>query len=435
MPPGWRLIVLFEPLQLSSPFEMTKALAIGALVVFSVTGCGQLGNVQIPRNEFVTSVDIHGNPTYLRTATTQAIIDLYAGRKANFPAGSTPRIVLPPTPGKEEIVTGSIAGFDPNEVLMSRDSGGYFAFLNQVPVTRYFRVLGKSDCDDAVWRQMTNTDLIKRFNQSYLGSGPRGASDKWNCLAAVEYRWKKSDFKYKDSDGVIFDPNTAVFVDHKNILFIGIDSLHQVRMSGWAIKFVDPEPADFEEFLTDTRIDSWSQLHEKQWQTLLYVIEQTRATEYARRLVPLLPNKPDHPWREIDRRILHTVAKIAPDALDEKRLIGLLSVAVRGDIYGQTGNMLDPIPHTSAQNAPSIAANVLACRKSPSTNEKLKFIARNARFYNHRDAAINALISQGDASIIDDMKRSTHIRVSNDARRFLNPLLVQPYKCPYGVSS
>ena len=80
---------------------MTKAQAfsIGALVLVSITGCGQLGNVQTPRNEFVTGVDIDGNPTVLRTAETRAIIDLYAGREAIFPAGTKPRIVLRPTPG------------------------------------------------------------------------------------------------------------------------------------------------------------------------------------------------------------------------------------------------------------------------------------------------------------------------------------------------
>ena len=149
---------------------MTKAQAfsIGALVLVSITGCGQLGNVQTPRNEFVTGVDIDGNPTVLRTAETRAIIDLYAGREAIFPAGTKPRIVLRPTPGKEQLIPRSIAGFFPNEVLMSRESGGYFAFLSQVPVTRYFRVLGASDCDNAIWRQMTNTDLIKRLSLIHI---------------------------------------------------------------------------------------------------------------------------------------------------------------------------------------------------------------------------------------------------------------------------
>jgi hypothetical protein len=416
---------------------MTKAQAfsIGALVLVSITGCGQLGNVQTPRNEFVTGVDIDGNPTVLRTAETRAIIDLYAGREAIFPAGTKPRIVLRPTPGKEQLIPRSIAGFFPNEVLMSRESGGYFAFLSQVPVTRYFRVLGASDCDNAIWRQMTNTDLIKRFNQSYLGSGPRGASYTWNCLAVVDYHWRQSNFSYKDSDGVIFDPDTAETLDEADKPFLGINFLQRVKMSGWAIKFVDPEPVDFEAFLSDTRINSWSEVQQKQWQAILFFIEQNQTADYAKRLVPLLPTNSRHSWREIDRRMLHTVAKVAPEALDDQLLLGLLAFGVDGDIYSRIGYMVDPVAHASAQNVPFVAANVLACRKSPRANEELKFIARNARFYNHRNAAVNALTYQGDTSIIEDMKRSRDVKVNVDARWLFHPQLAHPYKCPYGASS
>lgn len=414
----------------------TRLLAhLVSLIALLISGCGQITTVQIPRNEFVLSVDHDGNPTYLRTQETRAIIDLYAGRGAKFPPDKKPRIVLKPTPGKEQKVIGSIAGFFPNEVLMSRPSGGYFAFFNQVPVTRYFKVLGRSDCDDAVWKIMKSVDLVRRFNQSFLGSGPRGASQTWNCLTAVEYRWKKDDYQYKESDGVIFRPESVVVLDKLNEPYLGIGNLQRLKMDGWAIKFVDPTPEDFNEFLSSKDNEIWTPLQEKQWQTLLYWIESNADVSYASRLVDLLPTKRLHPWREIDHRILHTIAKVSPDSLSEQHLIRMLSFGVDTEIYKQSGSMVMPISHKSIQNSAAIMANVLACKNNISTIsvEQLKYIAKNALFFNYRDAAIYALTFLGDATIIAEIKKSRDYRVSADARWFTNPLIEHPFHCPYGA--
>lgn len=47
--------------------------------------------------------------------------------------------------------------------------------------------------------------------------------------------------------------------------------------------------------------------------------------------------------------MLHTVAKVAPEALDDQLLLGLLAFGVDGDIYSRIGYMVDPVAHASAQ--------------------------------------------------------------------------------------
>lgn len=60
-----------------------------------------------------------------------------------------PRIRLQPSPGKAPLIGDSSV-----EVLASnRKSGVYVAFTGQVPVTQYFQVLRRADCDDWVYLQ------------------------------------------------------------------------------------------------------------------------------------------------------------------------------------------------------------------------------------------------------------------------------------------
>ena len=57
------------------------------------------------------------------------------------------------------------------EVLQSSNrSGAYMAFTGQVPVTQFFRVVGRADCDDWVYLQLMTPSMI-RGNPNYYISG------------------------------------------------------------------------------------------------------------------------------------------------------------------------------------------------------------------------------------------------------------------------
>ncbi|MBK7424599.1 MAG: hypothetical protein IPJ48_16775 [Propionivibrio sp.] len=76
------------------------------------------------------------------------------------------RIQLQPSPGDE-----TNPGQEGFEVLNSRaDSGGYFAFVQEVPVTQYFRIVRQADCETTSTITLITPALVKSSPDYYIKS-------------------------------------------------------------------------------------------------------------------------------------------------------------------------------------------------------------------------------------------------------------------------
>lgn len=403
------------------------------LFIASVAACAQIGNVQIPSNETVLGKGPTGDVIVQRTSFNQALIDLYAGRNANWPEGKVPRVVLRPSPGHEVLVQGLIANAPIIEVLISKPSGGYFALTNQVPVTRFFNVVGRSDCDDVLWNQFTNTRLISRFSQSYLGvNQARGSSHALNCLAALEMHWEESGGDKSGVDGVILDPSTIQVRDTPREPFLGIAGLQRVKAKAWSIVFAEPAQNDIDSLLTSP-VHSLQSIDLIRLQALFYWAEVNQKSELAPRFLSLLTGLKKQSWTAVERAAFSTVARFSPEHLTDEMLLSVLESGVNGETNARNRGFIDPIPHQSAQMVPAIAASILACRPNKTEIQgRLEYVARNARFYNHRNAAILALLAMHQTSVVDEMRTQGNTKVSQDAKFLVELSEAKPIICKNG---
>jgi len=406
---------------------------ISALLIASLSACAQIGNVQIPSNETVLGKGPTGELIVERTSFNQALIDLYAGKEAHWPAGRVPRIVLQPSPGQEKVIQGLIANAPVKEVLISRPSGGYFALTTQVPVTRFFKVLGRADCNDVLWSQFTNTQLISRFSQSYLGvSQARGSSHALNCLAALEMHWEEAGGDKSGADGAILDPTTVQVLDSAREPFLGVAGLQRVRAKAWGIAFSEPDQSDIDA-LTNTPIYTLQSIDQIRLQALFYWAENHQKRELGPRFLSLLPNLKKQSWTPVEIAAFSTVSRLSPEALTDEMLFAVLESGVNGEIDTKRRGYIDPIPHQSAQLVPETAASILACRPNKSEIKgRLEYVARNARFYNHRNAAILALLAMHETSVVDEMRIQTNTKVSQDAKFLVELSEAKPIICKNG---
>lgn len=403
------------------------------LLIASVGACAQIGNVQIPSNETVLGVGPAGDTVVARSSFNQALIDLYAGKEVSWPMGRTPRIVLQPSPGQERLIRGLLANAPMKEVLISRPSGGYFALTHQVPVTRFFRVVGRSDCDDVLWKQFTNTQLISRFSQSYMGvSQSRGSSHAMNCLAALEMHWEEAGGENNGVDGIILDPTTLRVRDSGQEPFFGVAGLQRVRAKAWGIVFEEPIEKDLDTLLNvpTYSLDSIDQVRLK---ALFYWAEINQKRELGRRFLSLLPSLKKQSWTDVEIAVFSTVSRLSPDEFTDEMLLSVLESGVHGEIYSKNRGYIDPVPHQSAQQVPELAASLLSCRPiKTETKRRLEYVARNAQFYNHRNAAILALLAMHETSVVDEMRIQANPKVSQAAKFLVDLSTAKPIICKNG---
>ena len=106
------------------------------------------------------------SPPEMRTAAASIM-----GRDVNNsfppdPENPSPHVDLKPSPGRAPMI-GQLG----SEVLRSASKSGYYvAFTGQVPVTQYFEVVRRADCDDWVYLQLINPTMV-RSNPNYYISG------------------------------------------------------------------------------------------------------------------------------------------------------------------------------------------------------------------------------------------------------------------------
>lgn len=332
----------------------------------------------------------------------------------------TARIQLQPSPGFE-----TIPDEEDLEVLNSRpDSGGYFAFVQQVPITHYFRILRQADCETTSTMTLITPKLVKSSPEYYITSKRfYGDKPQYKCLGDFSEHYRtQTDKRLEGSDGAVFDNQTLTKVENKAHFFLQTSTW---RMSGWAIKFENPTHDDIVEGL---RHKVSGKIEILQQQTLLFWIQKNRLAQYNDVLIHLLPvNDPYQSglnWRNVDIAILRTLAAVAPEKVPNEVWLKVLE---KGISPGKL-NPANPIV-TGSMNAADIAGNVLACKKDATLVPSLEAVVRDAGSLQHKVAAAKALKAMGRSDIV--VTYLSQAPYNDFYRAVATPLAQIPFACPY----
>ena len=342
-----------------------------------LAGCSGLGSAKPYRPQ---------SPPEFRTAAASIMGKDVNNSVPDDPDNPNPRIRLQPSPGKAPLI-----GNRPVEVLASSNkSGAYVAFTGQVPVTQFFQVLRRADCDDWVFLQP-----ITPFVDYYTSGDYTGDKATLKCLSKVHERFRdKTDERLAGSDGVVFDAQSAKFIDRDDSAY----GPRKIHMDGWSIRFVEPTSADIEARLNSNPLTA---IDAVQFKTAAYWVEKHRAAAFApalRKVLPLAsPFATLNSWSETEHSALRALVMVEPaDAsIDPYMQIleaGIAQMLVPGSQYAVSG--------LKVGYAPFLAANVLACRNEPGTVEFLERVMLNATVYQHKMAAVKALVALGMANMV-----------------------------------
>lgn len=326
------------------------------------------------------------SPPEFRTAAASIM-----GKDVNYsvpndPDNLNPRIRLQPSPGKAPLM-----GNRPVEMpASSNKSGAYVAFTGQVPVTQFFQVVGRADCNDWVYLQP-----ITPFKDYYKSGDYTGDKAVLQCLGKVHQRYRdKSDKRLAGSDGVVFDLQSAKYTDRDDSEY----GPRKIRMDGWAIKFVEPTLADIADRLNAKPL---SPIDVVQFKTAAYWVEKHHAAAFApalRKALPLeSPFSALHSWGETEHAALRALVMADPADASVDPYVQILEAGIAtmlrpGSDYAVSG--------LTVGYAPFLAANVLVCRHEPGAVEFLERVMLNATIIQHKLAAMKALVSLGESDVV-----------------------------------
>ncbi len=363
------------------------------------------------------------SPPEMRTAAASLM-----GRDVNNtvppdPRNPHPRVDLPPSPGKAPLI-----GQRSTEVLRSApETGAYIAFTSQVPPTKYFEVLGRADCDDWVYLQLMNTDLIINRREYYTSGEYRGDKPLYKCAGIFHRKFRdQSDPRLAGSDGVIFDADSAEFTDVDG----WFNQNRKVRMDGWAIKFGEPTRDTIRARLARS---IQAPIDVLQLRAAAVWIEKNRASEFAatmRRLLPLTtPQQALGGWRGADHFLFRALAAVEdsnePDDIYRTVMYAGIAPMLRPGSLNTVG---DP----RASDTPYVAANVIVCRNQPGAKEVLRKVALEATISQHKMAAVKGLLTLGDTGFLNEQLSKGRLGdVSNRVSDMLRGVGATPYACPY----
>lgn len=297
-----------------------------------------------------------------------------------------------------------------------------------MPRTRYFKILGRADCDDWVvidtlFMTPDKPARIKSNPEYYLGGGFRDHEPHTQCLGLFAKKFKAGDDeRLAGADGVVFDGDSYTITKGTNGLPIGNI---KVFMRGWAIKFVDPTPEDLKTLLSKRPGQVIDVL---QLKAGLFWIEQHRATEYATAIRALIPKHElvsIEGWNEVNRELLEALATLDPAAGDASFWMGILAAGVEKTKFANPDN---PVSARTGGDAPRIAGNILACSGDLSLVPELERIAYATTVYQHKLAAAKALAALGRPDVATKIGQ----RIRHDRWQAItqgDPMFV--YTCPY----
>ncbi|WP_126448099.1 hypothetical protein [Sulfuricystis multivorans] len=339
------------------------------------------------------------------------------------PDNPHPAVGLPPTPGKAPLI-----GQAPVEVLRSDPkSGAYIAFTGQVPPTKYFEVIGRADCDDWLYLQLMNADMIINRPRYYAGGEYTGDKAALKCAGVFHRKFRdKSDDRLVGADGVIFDHESAVFTDVDG----WFNQNRKLHMDGWAIKFVEPS---VETIRARLATPVTSAIDVVQMRAAAFWIEKHHASDLAADLRRILPLKDTHQaltdWKRADHLLLRALASVEDDAEPDDVFRTILDAGI--------AKMLRPGAQTTVSSAilgevPFVAANVIVCRKQPGAKEELRKVLLQATIRQHKLASAKGLIALGDSDFVKEQLNQGRLGdVSAKVMTMLSGIDVEPFACPY----
>lgn len=377
-------------------------------LVAVLAGCTGLGSAKPYRPQ---------SPPEFRTAAASIMGKDVNNSVPDDPDNPKPRIRLQPSPGKAPLI-----GNRPVEVLASSNkSGAYVAFTGEVPVTQFFQIVGRADCEDWVYLQP-----ITPFEDYQKSGGYTGDKAVLQCANKVHQRYRgKIDERLAESDGVVFDAQSAKFTDRDDWAY----GPRKIHMDGWAIKFVEPTSADIEARLNAKPL---SPIDVVQFKTVAYWMETHRAAAFApalRKVLPLASRETAlKSWGETEHAALRALVVVeGADASIEPYVqileAGIAKMLVPGSQYA--------VPGLKVGYAPFLAANVLVCRNERGTAEFLERVMLNATVYQHKMAAVKALVALGKSDVVS--KNLTDGRLGNISTKVRDLLAGRdpfPFTCP-----
>ncbi len=388
--------------------SMLRALCIFPIVI-SVSACSGLGSARTYAPK---------SPPEFRTAAASL-----TGRDVNDsvpdnPENPKPRIQLRPSPGRAPLIGGR-----GSEVLESSNrSGAYIAFTGQVPVTQFFKIVGRADCDDWVYLQLMTPSMIRGNPDYYISGTYAGDKATLKCAGKFHEAFRdRTDPRLADSDGVIFYAESAFFTETD-----GFSIAHKkLHMAGWAIKFTDPTPADIKARLAAVPVEP---IDFVQMKTVAYWIEKNLLREYADDLKRLLPHGDRMTWRDVDHAVLKALAVIDPENAPDDIYKEIMKEGLADMVFA---NPRVTIASTTAGDAPFVAANVLACRNSPGTKDLMEKVMLQATIRQHKLAAARALIAMGYSEQVRLRLREGSLGdVSTTVATYLDGLDPHVFTCP-----
>lgn len=259
-----------------------------------------------------------------------------------------PKIKLAPTPGHRTEL----------QVLESNPYSGYYvAFTHQVPLTRFFRVLGRADCDDVVRLYLLTPKLVNANPNRYIS--PKYTEDKptYQCANLFHGKFRDGDPRLVGSDGVIFDAESA---EVKDAYWI---ANKQVFMKGWAIKFVDGTPEEIKARFDARPRDAIDHL---QIRSAAYWVEQHPDYKHTDAMVAAMDLADEDSartgWSKSRAAILNALAATnhPTENLEPYRMIMRAGLFEHLRLRPTDSRTVSPLYDVGP--APRIAANVLACK-------------------------------------------------------------------------
>lgn len=341
----------------------------------------------------------------------------------HFPP-SNARIRLDPSPGKS-IPLNTRRQF---EVLESNpESGAFVAPIARTPITQYFEILGRADCDKWIYIYLRTPALLKTsptFDDYYLN--PEYPEDKpvYKCIEAFHARFKAKDDPALDgADGVLVDPKTAQFT--------GVDGFFvqnkKIFMQGWAIRFVDPNDDLIRDRLRRPPVTEIDRLQTRA--AIYWTVKNGVTAKFTDELKLQLPLQTESAirggWNEVSREALSAVAQSTD--LDVHRKI--MTAGFDRALFGNPTVPRTVVSYVGMGDAPSIAARQIACAHNASDISLLKRIVMESTSMQHVLAAARGLVVAGEAQFLKDAARqypsnlgSAHNAIADIAWKKNDPL-------------
>ena len=363
------------------------------------------------------------SPAEMRTAAASIMGKDVNNAVPADPNNPNPVIDLPPSPGKAPLI-----GQVPVEVLRSDPkSGAYIAFTGQVPPTKYFEVVRRADCDNWLYLQLMNADMIINRPGYYGGGQYTGDKAALKCAGVFHRKFRdKSDERLIGTDGVIFDHESAVFTDVDG----WFNQNRKLHMDGWAIKFGEPSP---EAIRIRLSTPVTSAIDVVQLRAAAFWIEKHHVSELAGDLRHILPLKDSivalTDWKGADLHLFRALASVEDGVESDDVFRTILDAGI--------AKMLRPGSETTVASSvlgevPFVAANVIVCRNQPGAKEELRKVLLQATIRQHKLASAKGLIALGDAEFVREQLNKGRLGdLSTKVMAMLSGIDVEPFACPY----